>query len=507
MNGLIPERAERQRDWQMLVAILLFTAVVSWPLLPRHASYAVDANTYLAGAISLAKGEGYRAITQVDTPGITFYPPLYSAYLSLPMRWGPAFPDCIPGLNAAMLLLSLVAVAFLFLILREHRLPRSIALVACLTFSLSPTWMLLVSMVFSDVLFTLFGFLLAWLWFRREAAPARNAILITGAVLALSFLTRSAALAWLGGAGLVLWQICGLRQPKVWLATLLPALVALVWWRSRASQGFSYADDFQSRFQAGSYLQHCGENLWGIAGGGWLLDTLSPALVRAPGVMEKTAGGLGPPFQWLAVLAGLALVLLAGAGCWQSREGRTRFWLSFLAVYVAELVLWPFPLGNRVVFVLLPMLLVWAWQGYASLGKRYWPRRCTQLALAVMLLNLAVNAAVLVRQQRGFEQTEAWQELRETADWLNAQVPPDALVAVTSRVPVTLLWSWTGRKFIGGDAALTTARIQRTQPQYFVNAGGELSEILPPGWTLAEVFRSRAGSYVVFRLAPGADGN
>lgn len=508
MKGIHTNTSECLHDRLVLVMVLMLTAVLSWPLLPRHADYSVDANTYLAGAISLSQGNGYHLITQVEQPRITFYPPLQSAYLSLALRTQPPFPGCINGLNVAMLLLSLCAMAVLFFVLRQNRVPCPIAVLLTLTLGLSPTWFLLVSLLFSDVLFTLIGFLLVWLWFRPEPWPPKWPVPGTGVLLALAYLTRTAALAWLVGAGLVLWLVCHWRRPQIWLMVLLPASLVLSWWRAWTSTGYSYVQDFRERFLGGSYLRHCLDNFWALASGNWLQDALSPAWVRAPDVIHRTLPGASWLVTLLVMLTGLVLVCLCGIGCWRGRDRQTRSFLVVIAVYLAELMLWPFSLGNRVVFVLLPFVLVWAWQGYLVLGQRYLTSaKLQRLAVVALAVNLVINGYLLVRQQHSLDSEAQLAELHAAADWLKINLPDDARIVVGSKVSLTYLWAWTGRSFIGGDATVLPRRIAAVKSQYLVDITDSQFTTLPVGWGKEELFRSQAGTYQVSRLVPRKPGN
>lgn len=498
MNEPIPAGA--RHGWKVLSVVLVLIAVFSWYVFPESPAYRVDANTYLAGALSLAQGEGYCYATQIGTPPITHYPPLQSLYLSCWWRANPDFPANVVWLQAGMLLLSLTACTACFGIMRRCQMPLPLAALMTGLMGVSPNWLALVSLLFSDVLFTVLVIGMTWIWWTRGMAHGSARYLLTGLGLAAACLTRTAAVALVAGVVLVMlaqWRKVRARDA---LAILVPPMLALAWWRTQVAAGYDYGDDWRERFQALGgwigYLRCAGSNAWALISGNWLGDTLFPALIRLPN-MSVFPGSWQPWTAGLSVMITVGLISMVMMGAWRDASPSGRSAAILALVYLAELVLWPFPLGHRAVYLLLPVMIVWGWQGWRTVIARYpGTARLRPILGLWLLLNLLVNLTLSIREQRSYNVSRQLEELRETAIWLNQHVPVELPVAISAEVPLTHLHVFSGRQFLGGDAGFNARQLARSGAQFLVSPGRPLA-----AWYGVEegaaVFRSTHGTYVV----------
>jgi len=497
--------------WLVSALTLLAIGLITFALLPRDAAYTVDANAYLGGAVSFAQGEGYHAGTQLDHPRVTIYPPLHSLYLSLAWRINPEFPANILWLNLAMMLLSLGACACLFVLLHRMSLPLPVIVLLTLTLGLSPSWLTLQTFLFSDVLLTLLACFLWLLWWRGDQPANRSTYWLTGLLLAVSLLTRTAALAWIGAAGLILLWKHRSTRPWHWVAVLLLPLLAALWWRQWCAGGYSYGTYFQANIQQpgglAQYLSSTFLQAWRYLGGEYALEMLSPAFARLPTgqFTQHLPKAVVFLIKAASMIASLGLMLLALIGCRAQRNQHTQYLIIVSGIYLAELIIWPFPLGYRVLLPLLPVLLYWIWHGYLTLGKRWFTsKQLTRLALCVLSLNLLLNGFLAVRLQKSYAQPEKLADTRELAQWLTNHAAPASRIAIDDQIPLTHLHCYTGRLFIGGDAGYTPWLQPGMQVEYLITGKSEDYLAFPPGEVARVVYQSTGGYFRVYHLMSAA---
>jgi hypothetical protein len=499
-----PDTSARRAIIACLVTLLAI-GVVNWLLLPKSTLYLVDTNSYLGGAISLAQGQGYHSATQVDHPRVTIYPPLQSFYLSWWWRADPAFPDNIPRLNAGMLSLSLGVCACLFVLLWKKGLPLMVITVFTLTLGLSPAWMVLLCCLYSDVLLALLGYLLWLLWWSAKGPPKHWQLLATGLLLAACLLTRTAALAWVAGAGLLLlWRFRECRW-WYWLLVLLPAGGAALWWKQWTAGSYSYESYFLTRLQesGSSYVANTLWQAWQYLGGEHMSEMLFMAAGRlgTSNLIRQFPPWFASLLSVLFAVFSLGLALLVALGCRATWSRLNLFFLLVLAVYLAELIIWPFPLGSRVLFPLLPVLIWWGWAGYLAVGGRWFTtRQLTGLALVFLSLNLVLNTLLAMRLVPYLKYQDKTADARQLADWITSQTPADARLGLDPNLPQTHLHYWTGRLFIGGDAGHAPWSRPEVRLDYLLTTTPLEQLVLPPGVKLKSVFSTKDGGVQAYAL-------
>ena len=441
-----------------MLPVLLVGACL-WFLLPREVAYQNDANFYLGGASALAQGLGYRVEPYLDLPPMSQYPPLHSACLSLIWRLGGGLPGCSPWLVLAVAGESLAALALLAAILRREGVPAWFGGLCVLLVGTSVAWLDLTALLFSDVPFALFAYALVWFaGGEPEKFQGRPRWWLgVGVLLGLLLLTRSAGIAPVLGLAAVWLYGRQSRRLATAVALVVPlGLAFLVKWLASAKEG-TYGGYFSARIiELGGWGGYVKEQLGTV---GSYLDGRCwvEALFSAPFRLRFYPGSLGPVpgGLLLAVSAALGLLLMAlmARGAWAQRHRPlTRAALWVLLLYFGILFVWPFQIGTRGVLAVLPLTLVWLWQGIsdvASLAGRN--RKRLLAAVAVFLaLNVVGNVEVSRRESRQFAQ-DAERELaglRELADWLRQRPGPESLVCATREVPVNHLRYFLGRRLL-----------------------------------------------------------
>ena len=496
--------------WWVLGLTLLIVGIVNFALLPKATPFSVDANTYLSGAISLAEGKGYHAATQLDHPPITIYPPGNSFYLSLFWRLNSQYPGNIPFLNAGMVLLSVGVCACLFLWLQRMKVPLVINCLLTLTLGLSPSWLTLLTHLFSDVLLALLAGLLWLIWWRKDVARP-STYWLTGLLLALCLLTRTAALAWIGAAGLILLWRFRTSRPWQWVALLLLPFLACVWWKLWTASGYSYGNYFQDNIQGpGGLAKYFNDTLmqaWRYLGGEHFFELLCPAIKRL-GVANFTQN-LSPVIIILlnifASMSASAIIVLALLGCWKTWDRSSPYILIVFGVYLLELIVWPFSLGYRVIVPLAPALLYWAWAGYQVLGEKLkLTRWLVPIAATLLVANLLLNGALAVRLQREYAYPQKLEGVKEIAEWVSKHTKDSNRIAIDALVPQTHLHYLTDRLYIGGDAGYAPWTQPQMRVEYLIAGAEEQKLRLKPEMQARVIYQTRNGNYRVYQFGPVA---
>jgi hypothetical protein len=352
-----------------LGTLLLALGVIYWQFEPLDCG-SCDTGIYLSGAQSLAEGRGYKYVAYAGEPRITLYPPGQSLWLSLFWRMKPEFPENIPFLYCGMILLALGVIGVLCAYWWRERMPWPGIGLLILAWSFSSLWCWQLGTFFSDVLFGLLWLGIAWCWVGAENWDEGRRWLVTGGLVAVMYLTRTAALAPLGAlAAVVGWRVLhGRGQPA--LAYLVPPLAALVLWKLFTAGHVTYGETFKSRVVEeggwGGMVVYCGKLFIDYASGACFLGGLFPSLMELPSIRGLPAAGMSV-LTALLMLCGWAFMALSIGGWWRSRTVADRLLGVMVFAFLAELVAWPFDIGSRCVFAVLPFVLLWAWRGLAAL--------------------------------------------------------------------------------------------------------------------------------------------
>ncbi len=442
------------------LAVLYFAARP--PLIPSD-----DAAIYVTSAQALAEGKGYRLIGYPGAPPNTFYPPAYSALLSLPMRLQPEFPANLSLLQLLSVLIYCCFLAVGALVLRRcYGASAADTVLALLLTATTPLALYHSTAIMSDTLYgvlALGAILLVRTGWQRPSQRGLLQLLIGGLLAVAAYYTRL-----IGLALLIALALDGLRRVRAspWRAGImcLPLALAVPWvlW-STLNGGSGYLRHWSHGTAGWSVGVHDAESLIIVVIGNLLLgaDVLT---VVTPSLVDKTVlPGVTPnqPLAWVA--AGGLLVAIV----WQSWSGwrRSRELVDlYLLLYLAVTVLWPYRVLGRLLWPVAPLL---AWhlvhclrQGWRAIARTLrW--RCSRAPDLIAVGLLAANAVWLAdlsaRTARGEwvanpTDREALLAMYETAAYLR-DVVPSSVALGSNHVNAAAWWYlYTGRH--GFDAVV-----------------------------------------------------
>jgi len=466
-------------DRLILIAALLILTGFYLRYQPIRLAHYTDPLVYLSGAESLAEGNGYRFVAHAGTPRITVHPPLQSAYLSLFWRLNPDFPANIPWLYAAMILTVFATFILFYRFCRKNGMPGLVAGLLILSWGLSLNFGNLIFSFMSDVTFGLLWMILGSFWLESQNLDSARHWLITGVIVMLMYLTRTAALAVVVTlAGVAVWRAWSRAQIRLLLAYLVPVMLGIVLWSLWAAGAPSYADYMKLKIggQGGltGTIHACFDRALDYVCGPGIVRGLFPALVEWPSLnpLVHTA--------WSSILIAITLgfswllTICWSVGCWRSRtsknspqsvrsgplpdaEGhqriepvlKNRIFGLVVAVYLLELCLYPDGLGERVLYAILPFVLAWAWKGSAWLAPAIHRSKAGSCAVVIFLvLNVAGNARSFAPAMTYLDTCCHREELNEVGDWLRQNSPPKTVVAATLSEPVMHFYHYSGRKVV-----------------------------------------------------------
>jgi hypothetical protein len=498
--------------WSLTALLVLILVVYGWHLVlrPGDIGHQFDGNFYLTGAKSLAEGSGYRVVTDPRSPPLLLHPPLPSAYLALFWAIDPRYPQNVPILNCGLILINLGVAGCSYLLMRRLDVPLWLSALVPALFCLSPIWFTCLALFLSEPFFLLIGLGTVLLWLRRTPLDANRLWWFTGAGLALLYLTRTAAIAFLVPLGFVLVRQALKGQAKPLLGFAVAVVPAVVIWNVLlAGDSFlgyrSYVGERVDLLGGGpAYLGHCAENAWAYLNGQYLLDTLLPIVVRLPGVARVSTWGLSGLATAGAQAMGMILSALAVVGFWQDRRPVMRGITWLLVTYLAMIIFYPAPKDPRFVLPIVPCVVVAAWRGTCQLlGPRVTRRVLAVIGILVGIVNLMINGWLLSVAKKSLEQNCKLPELRELAQWMQTHIPADATLVGDTAVPMLDLHALTGRKIVSAldrpGLALGGSQDKfRVRHRVDKAVASLLVSIPVPGESL--VFETGGGAYGLYKL-------
>jgi hypothetical protein len=355
-----------------------------------------DPSVYVASARALANGQGYRLPAYLAEPQNTFYPPGYSLLLAALLKVGGPFPESLPLLQLASLLLFYGVLVLGALVLRNcyRASPPQIAL-AVLLAATTPPALILSTQLRSDSLYGALVFasvLLVHLGLKRSGWRATALLAAAGLLATSAFYTRTVGIALLAALVLsVLRQRRAVGAQGV-IVALLTAALALPWAIWGAGQGgvgyvrywADNASDWQLRLLVPLLNYFSGLDV------GWIV---APAL---PLWASQGPVGLARDLPWLS---GLPLWVTIAFGCgllsyvlWHSGK---EWWRTgepihlYVLLYLILLLPWPLTagLGGRFLWPLAPVL---AWYLVLAVSQSW-----SRVARGRTLQRLPVPALIL----------------------------------------------------------------------------------------------------------------
>lgn len=449
-----------QRSWWFEVAwlvalALLLTVLGAW-LAPGRGAFPYDPNAFVGGAKALAEGKGYRLTAFVGEPVMGIYPAGHSLFLSLGWKPGATFDANVARMLWLQRGASVAALVLAGCLLLRGGVTRPLCALAMVHLGLSLSWAWTTQTLMSDIPCHawVFGALLPWVgagageWRR----PAR-VWAWTGLALGMACLWRTAALPFVGMLGLLAGVAAWVGRHPAPLAAAV-GLVPMAVWRWLSHGGITYRDNFE---QWGPVLGGAEgmqatliRKFWVLVSGEFVGFTVSGMLGTGMGAAARRAG-LDPGISsWILRGFGLGLVLLAVAGLLRHR-GPVRWGLAIVVCgYVGSVWLAPIELSlflsERYLVPIVPLLLVWAWQGLEGFNpslRRPLPAAAAWLLTAV---SVCMGVALIAAHPRdwGMRLRDGY---RDAAAWIRSRGEAGP-VAVGAQAPVVDFHEASGRKLV-----------------------------------------------------------
>ncbi len=434
----------------LLVSVAGLAAVYTIAFRAQPVGLFHDDGIYAVTAKALAEGRGYRIISLPDQPPQTKYPILFPALLAGIWKLEPRFPE-----NAAWLKLVPLVCAVIWWFL-SYRLAisvtgsRAIAVVISILTAASP-WVLFLSVtLLSETLFAAIVTAALLLMRRMETGQARRLEWLAVALLSgAALLTRTAGVALVAAVGLALVRRAGLRRALILLllaGVLCGSLMFRTWPATQIQQ------------QGDAYYSRLNYQSWNVLFNFTAAEKIHIITTNLIGVLLAPADLAGVPANVGGVFVALLLSAMAVTGfCRRLARAASSIEL-FVLMYVGLIILWAWPV-TRFLAPLLPLLLLYLFEGAAAIGKHLTPLRApldwVQVSLAVVL---ALSSGwMLCRSAKTAWRDEVvplphlvpenWHQLRPLLNWLSQHTPPGAVV-VSNFDPSVYLYS--GRASIRG---------------------------------------------------------
>jgi hypothetical protein len=414
-----------------------------------------DDGIYAVVAKSLSGGSGYRIISLPTAPEQTKYPVLYSYILSWLWSFNPKFPDNIGLLKTAnAVFLGVIFVLSYIFYRRRVQKSESEAFLFAMLVCINPTVFSFTDFAVSDLLFLLIVLSALAIHDASEQCTSRPiSVTLLAVTVALGCLTRSAAVPLaVAGAVHFAWK----KRYRDLVQYVCVAFISIVpWWlwvRTHSNPTASSLLDY--------YVSYSSEPpafviMWSDPFGA--IDIFWGNLRYMVEALNMTFQSRIIPGLFLPV--GLALLL----GVWRSFNDQSVFFRSYVVLYLALVVAWPFH-PARYLIPLVPAIYFFLFRGVQA-AEVHLNNLMTSRTRKKILCNMVrVTFALVVVLQVGWifnyfldkdvATTKAWfgnrlpaswQGFSETFEWIRNNTDESTILA-TSYDPMYYLY--TGRRSI-----------------------------------------------------------
>jgi len=432
--------------WPLIAAAVGIAALYLPAVLAPAAGTFHDDGIYLVTAKAIAGGDGYRILSLPTEVVQTKYPFLFPASLAAVWKLMPEFPSNLPVLRLLTLFWAVLWCRFAYLVIKREKGAVTASVIVVLT--LCSPWVLFIAT--SPLSETLFAALTWAALFefgkyeeQAEEPDGRQRLRLAALLSGAAAVTRVVGVTLIGAAVLLLLARRRIRSAvsfaAVSTATVLPWLAWTAFAGSGAG-GYNSASNYASWNLITNYpwsekLTVLGHNL--------LLFFLTPGYLF--GLFSQGTIPL------MLVLGGLTLVGLIA----RVRGGITLIDL-FLLLYIVALAVWPWP-PIRFMAPLYPLIVLAMWQGVERLSRLLGGRGHRALVFQRATAGLAVFLAPTILASTSMSTMgsgtvvpapacqDDWGEFEGVIDWVEANTPPDAVLA-SNLDP--LLFLYTGRKAV-----------------------------------------------------------
>jgi 4-amino-4-deoxy-L-arabinose transferase-like glycosyltransferase len=462
-----PKMTSRSRLAIMLLFLVIAVSAFAYfaACRPERFGFYRDDSMYVVMAKALATKQGYRVLSLPGEPLQAKSPPFYPFLLSLIWWAQPHFPDnllCMTILSIAATVCFL-AVAWRYLV--EHGYAthwQALAVVALV--GINWRTIVLAGGVYSEMVYAALSVLALYLTEEYEKHPQRwVAGLLSGVLVGLAFLTRSAGIALL--LALACYYLIR-RFKRGLLPVAIAATIVLGWlaWGRIHESGYDSvnAGFYESYFSTFSQVVG-GQQAQGFAG---MLKVVSQVVgTNAVGLMFVSVPVVCLGLNYDAavnfrfgfpIIAAAVPLLIAGGFLRQVRE-RFRLMHMYVLSYMVVHLLWPYTAYDRFLMPLLPFFLLFfvietgpLW----LLVKDTWrlPREISKKLSAALIAVVVVSAAGIALFNYGLGLIDSMTlstltkvarpspEDGEAIEWINANTQPSD-VLICYRDPLYYLYT------------------------------------------------------------------
>ena len=339
--------------WAILLGLLVGIAGV-WSSNKEVLGLFHDDGIYAVVAKSLSDGVGYRVISLPTAPDQTKYPFLYSYILSWLWSLDPKFPDNIGLLKAAnaAFLAGIFILSYLFYRRRVAGEESEGLLFAALV-CINPAVFSFTDFTVSDILFLLLSLSALVIFDASEQCTSRpSSVTLLAVIVALGCLTRSAAVPLaVAGAVHFAWSK---RYRDLTHYVCLVVLLIIPWWMWVRTHSNQTASSLLHYYVSYSSEPPAFVIMW--------FDPFG-AVEIVWGNVRYIVEALDVIFQSRIIpglLLPVGLVLLWGV--WRSFNDQSVFFRSYVLLYLALVVAWPFP-PARYLIPLVPAIYFFLFRG------------------------------------------------------------------------------------------------------------------------------------------------
>ena len=364
-----------------LVTLLILFLTTYYLRLDNVVGMFRDDAWYALLAKALATGKGYTLINSPTMGIVPIYPPLYSSILSLVFRMAPEFPDNLFLLKSVSILAMLIAsiLAYSYFIIRDCSKWVAIILAAVVGFSPGLVFIATSSLMSECVymVIQLGSIILIHKSTHGLTSHRSNLFVFLGGVLlSLAFLTRSVAIAFLLAA--IILFLINSQVKKAFLLLLGSLVIAGPWMiYSNLHRPTEAQRSEVNNYVIVPYTEQFWDRTAGDTSSGKITLSELPSRVveNLSTIVSSDIGAIVAPLFFPALNQGLAerettyhllislivslLVLLGYVQC--IRHRRTVVEAAF-PLYLAIVVLWPFP-PFRFLLPLIPFFLLYFIEG------------------------------------------------------------------------------------------------------------------------------------------------
>jgi 4-amino-4-deoxy-L-arabinose transferase-like glycosyltransferase len=503
----VPSKPSRRVARDAVMTAIVIVVMTAWhvSLLRPDLDWANDdAYQYLSHARNIALHQpyadtGYVFSTEAAEIGPQRYPPALPLLLA-PVYLAVGFDSLRPYMAVGLLINAAMLVVLAAWCRNGRPAVASSAIVAIL--AANPAITAYSGAIIPESLYSLFALLALYHVDRQElhTSTPRSAVL-AGLFMGLAVITRTVGIALV----LAVLMRTAVRRGREWQRTALTlviagAIAALAALLTGGSSTTDYAVGL-SNYEWSTPLR----NAQLYAG-----DLAIEFLVPAPGA----SGAAKLAFLTLAVFAAIGLVRIC-----RERAGPT-VWESFVAVYLAIILAWPFYQGTRFLLPILPWAVRAAWIGLTDVTSRPTFRGAGQyvrMCAAALILLMCVPGIAAEFRLRNVPHPDSVStiEVRELLDFLAGRAGEGARVVVSRPRMIAL---FTGRAAAGWprnpdertlaahikQVGATHLVIDRSSPQ---GAAFETRVLDLPDSTLERRFSNRRFTVFAVRQATSRGGS